>query len=215
MITIGVTGGVGSGKSEILRYLEREYNCRILMSDNAAKELEKKSGPLYEPLISVLESAEGARHKSGELLLSTGEIDKAEMARRIFADPGLLKKINELVHPAVNRYILDEIDRERKEGAREFFVLESALLLENGYDRILDSMWYIYTDEEVRAQRLRESRGYSDEKIRSIIDKQVSEEEFRRRCDIVIDNTKELTDKEGALAQVDAAIAHLRRKYYN
>ena len=117
------------------------------------------------------------------------------------------------MHPAVNQYILDEIERERKEGKREFFVLESALLLENGYDKILDSMWYIYCDERVRAQRLQASRGYSEEKIRSIMNKQVSEAQFREVCDVVIDNSGELGGPDGALAQVDAAIERIRRQF--
>ena len=113
MITIGVTGGVGSGKSEILKYLKDRYNCRILMSDNAAKDLEQPGGVLYEPLVKLLSETEEAPGQRGELLLPNGEIDKQEMAARIFSDPELLKKINELVHPAVNQYILEEIDRER------------------------------------------------------------------------------------------------------
>jgi dephospho-CoA kinase len=140
MITIGVTGGVGAGKSEILRHLKEHYNSRILMSDNAAKDLERPGGPLYEPLVALLESEEGRKGMAEPLLLPDKEINKAEMARRIFADAAILSKINQLVHPAVNQYILDEIERERKEGKREFFVLESALLLENGYDKILDSI---------------------------------------------------------------------------
>lgn len=229
MITIGVTGGVGAGKSEILRYLENRYNCRVLLSDDAAKELELKGRVLYEPLVRLLSGSgpekeqamsdlpsedrgsEGMPHEA--LLLENGEINKAEMARRIFADGKLLQKVNELVHPAVNRYILDEIERERRSGAREFFVLESALLVENGYDRIMDSMWYIYCDMEVRRERLRATRGYSDEKITRIMGNQVSEEEYRRACDIVIDNTGDLTAEDGALAQVDAAIAGLRERF--
>lgn len=213
MITIGVTGGVGAGKSEILRHLSEHYNSRILMSDNAAKDLEKPGGPLYAPLVALLESEEGKKGQAEPLLMPDKEINKAEMARRIFADAALLAKINQLVHPAVNRYILDEIEREHKEGQREFFVLESALLLENGYDKILDSMWYIYCDENVRAKRLRASRGYSEEKIRSIMDRQVSEERFREVCDVVIDNSGELDGPNGALAQVDAAIERVRRQF--
>ena len=212
MITIGVTGGVGSGKSEILGYLEKEYNGRILMSDNAAKDLERPGGVLYGPLIDLLERY--ARGKECSPLLDTnGEIVKAEMARRIFENAELLKEVNMLVHPAVNQYILDEIDREREEGKREFFVLESALLVENGYDRIVDSMWYIYCSEEERYRRLKASRGYSDEKIRSIIGRQVSDQQFRASCDIVIDNTRELTAPDGALRQVDRAIRLLRDKF--
>ena len=184
MITIGVTGGVGAGKSEILRHLAEHYNSRILMSDNAAKDLEKPGGPLYEPLVSLLESEESAAGSTEPLLMPDKEIN-----------------------------ILDEIERERKAGEKEFFVLESALLLENGYDKILDSMWYIYCHESVRAQRLKASRGYSDEKIRSIMSKQVSEEQFRKVCDVVIDNSGELEGKDGALAQVDAAIERIRSQF--
>ena len=213
MITIGVTGGVGSGKSEILKYLKDRYNCRILMSDNAAKDLEQPGGVLYEPLVKLLSETEEAPGQRGELLLPNGEIDKQEMAARIFSDPELLKKINELVHPAVNQYILEEIDRERTASEYEFFILESALLIENGYDRNLDSMWYIYFEESVRIERLKRSRGYSDEKIRSIMSRQVSEDVFRSHCDTVIDNTGEFTAEQGAASQVDAAISRLRDRF--
>ena len=213
MITIGVTGGVGSGKSEILKYLDRKYNCRILMSDNAAKDLERPGGVLYEPLVKLLSETEASGGRRDELLLPDGEINKQEMAARIFSDPDLLQKINELVHPAVNQYILGEIDRERTASVHEFFIVESALLIENGYDRNLDSMWYIYCEESVRRERLRQSRGYSDEKISSIMNRQVSEEVFRSHCDTVIDNTGEFTAEQGAASQVDAAVSRLRRKF--
>ena len=195
MITIGVTGGVGSGKSAILSYLDEKYNCRILMSDNAAKDLEQPGGVLYEPLVKLLSESDPSDGQRGELLLPGGEINKQEMAARIFGDPELLKKINELVHPAVNQYILGEIDRERNAAEHEFFVLESALLIENGYDKILDSMWYIYCEESVRSERLR-----------------LSEDVFRSHCDTVIDNTGEFMAEQGAARQVDAAISRLREK---
>ena len=215
MITIGVTGGVGAGKSEILRYLDNNYSCRILMSDNAAKELEAPGGVLYEPLVRLLEEAAPEDGSSGPLLHENGEINKQEMARRIFTDPQLLTKINELVHPAVNKYIREEIAREKKSGEKEFFILESALLIENGYDRILDSMWYIYCEESVRSSRLKASRGYSDEKIRSIMMSQVSEDVFRSHCDTVIDNTGDFDGAGGAAVQVDKAIAGLRERFGN
>lgn len=213
MITIGVTGGVGAGKSEILRYLDNNYNCRILMSDDAAKEMEAPGGTLYEPLVRLLEEAAPGDSSSGPLLHENGEIDKKEMAARIFSDPQLLEKINALVHPAVNNYIREEIDRERNSGKKEFFILESALLIENGYDRILDSMWYIYCEESVRSSRLKASRGYSDEKIRSIMMRQVSEDVFRDHCDTVIDNTGDFDGPGGAASQVDEALKGLRERF--
>ena len=82
MITIGVTGGVGAGKSEILHYLEREYNCRVLLSDDAAKELELPGRVLYEPLVELLSGC-GLREDAAQenLLEENGEINKKEMAR--------------------------------------------------------------------------------------------------------------------------------------
>ena len=76
---------MGSGKSEILRYLKSQYKCRILMSDNAAKDLELPGGVLYEPLIGLLEQyAPSGEHEP--LVLECGEINKTEMARRIFGN---------------------------------------------------------------------------------------------------------------------------------
>lgn len=212
MITIGVTGGVGSGKSEILRCLNERYSCMILMSDDAAKELELPGRALYGPLVELLLQYGGEEENGQPLLLEDGSISKPVMAARIFRDPELLQKVNKTVHPVVNQYILDEIDRERAAGEKEFFILESALLVENGYDKILDSMWYVYCRESVRYERLRTSRGYSDEKIRSMIGRQVPEETFRSHCDVVIDNTGGLYEPGGAVEQIDAAIGKLRER---
>lgn len=209
MITIGVTGGVGSGKSEILRYLEEQYGAKVLLSDDAARELEKPGGVLYEPILRLLQEY-GTGRESYSLQEADGSINKREMAARIFGSEELLKKVNEMVHPTVNQYILDEIAEKRAEGHYEFFVLESALLIENNYENILDSMWYIYCNEEERGRRLAASRSYSEKKIRSIMNNQLSEAVFRKHCSVVIDNSGALED---ALRQVDQTIAQLREDH--
>ena len=190
MKLIGITGGVGSGKSELLRYIKEHYNCRILLSDDAAKELEKPGGSLYEPLITLLEG-----YPTGRPLRGTGgAIIPGEMAARIFADKGLLAKVNALVHPAVRRYIEDEVEKEREKGTLDYFFLEAALLIECGYKEVVDEMWYIYCRQDVRRHRLEASRGYDREKTDRIMQNQLSEEEFRRNCDVVIDNSGDLVD---------------------
>ena len=87
---------------------------------------------------------------------------------------------------------LKEIERERKEGALDFLFVEEALLIENGYLDIVDEMWYIYALENVRRRRLIGARNYSDEKVTSIMKSQLSEEEFKKHCKVVIDNSGEL-----------------------
>ena len=207
MKIIGVTGGVGAGKSEILHYIETHYNARVLLADEAAHAIEAPGGAIYEPLIQLLDRypvpvTDGA--EAAPITLPDGRINKPEMARRIFSVPELLDQVNQLVHPAVKTYILDESAREKKAGRLDFFIVEAALLIEAGYKEHLDELWYIYCDEKERRRRLRESRGYSDEKIDNILRSQLSEQEFRDNADVVIDNSGTI---EAACAQVDAALS--------
>ena len=207
MKIIGVTGGVGAGKSEILHYIETHYNARVLLADEAAHAIEAPGGAIYEPLIQLLDRypvpvTDGA--EAAPITLPDGRINKPEMARRIFSVPELLEQVNQLVHPAVKTYILDESAREKKAGRLDFFIVEAALLIEAGYKEHMDELWYIYCDENERRRRLRASRGYSDEKIDNILRSQLSEQEFRDNADVVIDNSGTI---EAACAQVDAALS--------
>ena len=191
MKVIGITGGVGSGKSEILSYLKERTNCRIIIADRVAHELEKQGGVCYERIVALL----------GESILeASGEINKTRLAAYIFADSKLLAQINGIVHPAVKEFILTEIARERETGKYDYLFIEAALLIEDGYDKIVDEMWYIHADENVRRDRLKASRGYSDEKIDSIMREQLPEEEFYRHCSTVIDNSVQLI---AAYKQID------------
>lgn len=199
MKVIGVTGGVGSGKSEILRYMENRYGARIMMADDAARELERPGMACYEPLLALLKQHGGDRN----LTLEDGEINRKEMAFRIFTDPELLSRVNAIVHPAVWTYIEEDIERCRRENRIRLYVVEAALLIECGYGQLVDEMWYIHTDMEVRRQRLKDSRGYSDQKIDDIMASQLSEEEFRRGSDVVIDNSGTLEETK---AQIDKAL---------
>ena len=123
-----------------------------------------------------------------------GRIRKAAMADKIFGNSALLEKINALIHPAAVAEILRRRDLAEKNEKIKLFFVEAALLIENGFDKICDEMWYIYADEEIRRERLRRTRGYSEEKISQIMSRQLSEESFRKNCDFAIDNSGSLTD---------------------
>lgn len=191
MRTIGITGGVGAGKSELLAYIEKNYNSRILLADTVGHLVKEPGQPCYEKLVALL---------GKEILSPDGQIDRKAMAERIFADPELLEQVNGMIHPAVETYILEQIHLEQMRGTLDFFFIEAALLIECGYEDKVDELWYIYADREVRARRLKAARGYSDEKIQEIMDSQLSEEEFRRHCQVVIDNSGSLQD---AYRQID------------
>ena len=188
---IGITGGVGAGKSTVLEYIEKHYNAKVIYSDNVANEIKKKGYPAYDELIRIL--GEG-------ILGDDGEIDKKKMAECIFNDEKLLEKVNNILHPAVNTFIINIIDSEREKGDLDFVFVEAALLIENGYKRIVDELWYVYADEETRRDRLKASRGYSDEKISDILDAQLDEKTFRENADFVVDNSSSIED---AAKQID------------
>lgn len=180
MKVIGITGGVGSGKSALLAYVENTYNCRVILADEVAHRVREPGNPGYESLIGVL---------SSDVLDEDGTINRLRMAKQIFASDDLRKKVNDIIHPAVKEAILAEIDRDKKEGKLDFLFIEAALLIEDGWLTIVDEMWYIYAGEEVRRQRLRQARNYPDNRIDMIMKSQLTEEEFRKACSVVIDNS--------------------------
>ncbi len=194
MKVIGITGGVGAGKSTILSYIEKNYNSKIIMADDVAKKLEE---PGQECYFGIVESF-GSGILSGDMT-----IDKAKLASVIFSSEENLKKINSIVHPAVKRHIVHIINEEAKKGELDYLVIEAALLIEDNYNVLCDEMWYIYTSCDNRRRRLKESRGYSDEKIDSIFANQLSENEFRNNCNVVIDNN---FSEEKTYMQIDKAL---------
>ena len=196
MRSIGITGGVGAGKSAILDYLKKKYEAYLIVADELAKELELPGGSCYQPLIDAF---------GKEILDAEGLLDKKKFAAMIFSDKEKLVQANAIIHPAVKEEILRRMKAEEAKGTK-LFVLEAALLIEEHYDEILDELWYIYTDKEVRIRRLEESRGYSREKALSIMNNQKSDIEFRMHCKRIIDNSGELQD---SYDQIDACIVSL------
>ena len=185
MRIIGITGGVGAGKTQILKYIEEHYSCRIIRADEAAHLLEEPGHACYDEIVKLLGT---------DILQEDGTINKAAMASRIFGDSQILQEVNAIIHPAVKKYILEQIDYEKKAGKAAFFFIEAALLIEEHYDEIVDELWYIHTDEAVRRQRLAQNRQYSEEKTASIMRGQLSEAEFRSHCAVVITNNGDLED---------------------
>ena len=177
---IGITGGIGAGKSETLKFIKRHYKCEVYLADEAAHLVKLPGTECYHALVELLGT---------DILASDGQIDKPLMADRIFQDPELLQGVNNIVHPAVREYLLQKYEEAKHKGEVELFFVEAALLIECGYGRLVDEMWYIYAEESVRYARLADTRGYSEEKIRQIMERQLAEETFRKNSDFIIDNS--------------------------
>ncbi len=197
---IGITGGIGAGKSEILNYISRHYPAKIYLADQVAHLVEMPGTKAYGELVELLGKEILESNTRGGCCIGS-PIDKKAMAAAIFADDSLLEAVNGIVHPAVREYLLQKLQEAREEGSTELFFVEAALLIECGYGELVDEMWYVYASEEVRVRRLMESRGYSEEKAKMIISQQLSEEEFRRGSDFVLDNSGSLEDTYSQIRQ--------------
>lgn len=177
---IGITGGAGSGKSLVLDYLEDKHSAYVIRADDVARDLVKKGHECYEPYVELF---------GAEAVGEDGELKRDLIAAKVFVEPGLRLKMNALIHPAVKRFLIQDVEKIRLSGKFDFYFLEAALLIEENYDKICDELWYVYAKEGVRRERLKATRGYPDEKIDNIIKSQKSEEEFRRACTEIIDNS--------------------------
>lgn len=192
---IGITGGVGAGKSAILDYLKNKPDTKVMLADEIAHELMVPGTQCYDRL--------KAEFGTEDIYQKDGYFDRIKLAQVIFSDDEKRKKLNGIVHPAVRKYVIGQAAYERKEGKIKLLVLEAALLIEEHYDEICDELWYIYTSEENRRIRLKKQRNYSDEKISEIFKSQLTDEKFRKACRVVIDNNGTI---EAAAAQIEAAL---------
>lgn len=190
MKVLGITGGVGSGKSEVLRWLEDAYGAYVCQMDETAKELQKKGTDCYRQI---------ADHFGNRVVGRDGELDRAELSRIVFSEEKELQALNEIVHPAVIRRVKEDIAQKTEEGA-SLYVIEAALLPDAGKE-LCDELWYIYTKEDVRRERLKASRGYTDERITRMIASQPGEERFRSACSAVIDNSGDFEDTKRQIGE--------------
>ncbi len=191
---VGVTGGVGCGKSAVMDILKEEFGAEIILADNVGHEV---MDPKEDSYLRIIE------HFGTDMISDNGEIDRKKLGAYVFNNEAELEVLNSIIHPAVKKRILERIEKISEESAGEpFIAIEAALLLEDNYDEICDKIIYVYADEEVRRQRLKESRGYSDDKIDSIMKNQMSEEEFTKRCDDLLDNSKDIAFTRNNLQKI-------------
>ncbi len=173
-MVIGLMGGVGSGKSTVLNYLEEKYNAKIIQTDFVAKEIME---PGTEAFMQI--KAEFPQ------VIDDEKIDSVKLAQLVFSDKYALKKLNAITHPATIKEVINQVTKSKK----SFIVVESALLIGTGIEDYCDEIWFVYCNKETRINRLISDRGYSRKKAENIINNQMSDEEFRQYSNKIIDNS--------------------------
>ena len=195
MKIIGVTGGVGAGKSTVLNYLEKRYGAKLILADLVGHEVMEPGHEAYEQVVKAF---------GQEIVSEDKTIDRKTLGAIVFADEKKRMILNRIIHPAVRQEILRRLE-EAELSHMSYVVVEAALFLEENYDAFCDETWYIYTSEDNRRLRLKASRGYSDEKIDRMFAAQKSHKEFLERCQFVIDNNG---SAEETHRQIDRRMRH-------
>ena len=181
---IGITGGVGAGKSSVLNILKTKFGARIILADLVARGLME---PGTEGLCRVTKAL------GTGFLTEDGLVDRTALADLIFHDSKALETMNSIIHPLV----WEAMKTEAEEAEESLIVVEAAVFTTAPKD-FFDELWYVHTDGETRIRRLMESRGYSREKCESIIKNQKPDSWYKALCGRVIDNngTEEETEKQ-------------------
>ncbi len=180
MMVLGLTGGVGAGKSRILDLFSHDYGAQVIQADLVARKLEDPGQPGLTGLVSLFGTG---------ILQKDGTLDRKGFADRIFGNPEALKRVNALIHPLT----WNEIKRQIRESSAELIVVEAALFDERSRE-VCQYLLYVDTQDEIRIQRLMENRGYSREKCLDIMKNQADRNDFLKLADFVIDNSGSLEE---------------------
>lgn len=189
MTKLGITGGIGSGKSIVSAYLQHAgipvYNC-----DNEAKRLMVEDINLVEAIRSLL----------GAEAYVDGVLNRTFIAQCIFGNSGLLKQMNSIVHPAV----IADFERWSLSQHLPVVAMETAILFESGFDRIVDSIINVSADEETRIQRAIQRDGAPRSVVENRIKNQMDDKQRVSLSHFVIDNN----DNVALTPQIESILSH-------
>jgi dephospho-CoA kinase len=196
MKIVGLTGGIGSGKSTAAGFL-KELGAEVIDLDKAGHEALKKDGGAYEKVVE--EFGVG-------VLDEKGEIDRARLGKIVFKDKKALKRLNKIAHPVIDKFVEKKVSECRRKGIR-VLVLEAAAMLEAEKTWQVDEIWVTTADDKVVVNRLKTRPGFSEEDVKRRISSQMMNSERLKQADVVIDNNGTLEELK---ARVKAAWAKLR-----
>ena len=182
---IGVMGGVGSGKSTVLNYLENNYEANIIEADKVAKEVMLPGNDVYNEIVKTFPE-----------VIVDNKIDSKKLAEIVFNNEEQLEKLNSITHPGAVKEIVSRI----KSSKNRIIVVESAILLGSGVEQYCDELWFVFCNRDTRIKRLMQTRGYSKEKCISVIESQPADEEYNKGADEFIDNSY---SEENTREQID------------
>ena len=181
MLTIGLTGGIGSGKSEASGIL-RKLGALVIDADIVGHETYRNGQPAWDEIVEAF---------GDEVIGSDGEIDRRELGKIVFDDPGSLKRLTDIVWPKIREGLKDRMAGERDGGDTEVLVVEAAVLFEAGWENLFDEIWVVTAPEKGVLERLERQRNQKPEQTRARVRAQMTNEEREKRADVMVRNDED------------------------
>ena len=189
MRVIGLTGGIGTGKSEVSRILE-ELGAVVISADHLGHEAYRPHTETWQKVVDTF---------GEEVVGADSEIDRKRLGAIVFADPPARAKLDSIVHPQIAELARRKIAELRRQETGTI-VLEAALLIEAGWDSLVDEVWIIYASEEAVLERLERRNHLSEVEIRNRISSQLPFEERAKHGQVIIENTATLKELRAKIA---------------
>ncbi|MFA5308120.1 MAG: dephospho-CoA kinase [Dehalococcoidales bacterium] len=177
MRVIGLTGGIGSGKSTAGRYLA-ELGAAVMDLDKAGHEVLRQGNKAYRQAVDAF---------GKDIMAADGGIDRARLGKVVFNDRAALERLNKIVHPAIDEMVAEKIKEYRKQGVK-VLVLEAAAMLEAKRAWQADEIWVTAAPEDAVVLRIKDRPDYSVEVVRSRIRSQMTNAERIKKADVLIEN---------------------------
>jgi dephospho-CoA kinase len=181
MIVIGLTGGIGTGKSEAARILQ-DLGAVVINADQVGHSAYTPHSEIWSEVVQAF---------GRDILDTNDEIDRRKLGAIVFSDSAQLERLNRIMHPRMARMVQEQIDGLRENGA-PVVVVEAAVLFEAGWDALVDEVWSTAAPEETVVARLVVRNGLPEDEARKRINAQMSSAERAARSQAVVDNSEDI-----------------------
>lgn len=195
MFTIGLTGGIGTGKTEVLNIL-RNFGAYTIEADLLAHQIYSPGKKAWQAIVDAFGSS---------VLTAEQQINRKKLGEIVFADRDKLNQLNQIVHPKILEHLKKLIGEYRMAGVR-LLVIEAAILIEAGWIEIVDSVWVMKATPEIVIQRLRKKTTLTEKQITQRINAQISDAERQEKADAILTNNGDKSDLINQVNQLMIAI---------
>jgi dephospho-CoA kinase len=191
LLIIGVTGGIGSGKSTVSKILY-DLGAKVIDADRIAREVTDR-----DEVMKKLKEAFGP-----EIVTGNGKLNRDKLAEMVFGEPEKLQKLNEITHEYISSEIIETVKRLEQGKDTEIVVIDAAIPFEKGFLDTTDKIWIVTADKEIRMKRIMERNELSREEIQKRMDSQIEDRDYLKIANEVLDNNGHIEELEKTVARL-------------